>query len=838
VSQSAGASAQPTFNARIADLVSNYQPLPGVPDEFIGADGLPRPHWRRLIDTVANLSADEMKRRFANADRHLRDAGVSYRVSGEGGQDTLADERSWPLSHVPLVISAEEWRQISAGVVQRATLSSRILEDVYGEGDLVNRGLLPAGAISGSLDYLRPLQGVKPRGGFLTIYAADLGRGPDGRWWVLGDRTQAPSGAGYALENRLALSRSFPDLYRELDVERLAPFFQNFRAGLAAMAERSEPRICLLTPGPYNETYFEQAYLARYLGFLLVEGADLIMRNGQLLVRTIAGLKRADVLWRRIDADFADPLELNSASQLGVPGLVEAVRDGRLAMANALGSGWTEARALMGFLPVLCRHLLDQELLLPSVATWWCGQARERELVLDNLDNLAIAHAFRDGPGAAPVLPANMTPEARQALAADIMTRGLDYVGQEVVQLSTMPVYEDGRLQPRPFTLRVYAAMTPDGWQVMPGGFCRISDRQDVRAISMRDGVRSADVWVLADGPVAHTSLLPPSDAIPIKRILGNLPSRAADNMFWLGRYLERVEATLRLVRCLMSRLLDADVATNENGATLAKLAQMLSAWGCVPEEITPRADAQFAVQALHGDAYGSALSLVWEARRTASVIRERLSPDAWRILSDLQHRLEGNVSQPHTEADALERCEHALRAIAAFSGLAQENMNRVAGWRFLQIGRRLERAISTCRFARVFADKSASVGDLEVLLDLADSQITYRSRYLIGAALVPVRDLVLLDPYNPRSVGFQVDSLDEHIASLPTLRQDGILEVPRRLSMELATDLRTLEASAIDRQLILATEQKLMSLSDAVAVRYFLQGPQGGRAERLTGLA
>lgn len=839
MSQTARKSARPAVNARIAELVGNYRPLPGVPDEFIGDDGQPKAHWRRLIDTVAALPAEEMKRRFSNADRHLRDAGVSYRVYGEAGNDTLAGERAWPLSHVPLVIAPQEWRDIAAGVVQRATLSERILSDVYGKGDLVEHGLIPAAAISGSPDYLRPVQGVSPRGSFIRLYAADLGRGPDGRWWVLGDRTQAPSGAGYALENRLALSRSFPDLYRELDVERLAPFFQNFRAGLVAMAERSEPRICLLTPGALNETYFEQAYLARYLGFLLVEGADLIMRNGQLLVRTIAGLKRADVLWRRIDADFADPLELNSASRLGVPGLVEAVRDGRLAMANALGSGLLEARALMGFLPTLCRHLLDEELLLPSIATWWCGQPNAREEVLANLDRLAVASAFRNGPHDNPVLPAGLAEDARAALARDIQTRGLDYVGQEVVKLSTMPVYEDGRLEPRPFTLRVYAAMTPDGWQVMPGGFCRVSDRSDVRAISMREGVRSADVWVLADGPVAQTSLLPPSDAVPIKRILGNLPSRAADNMFWLGRYLERVEATLRLVRALMSRLLDADTAMNENAATLTRLAQMLAAWGSVPEETKPNASADFAMQALHGnEAYGSALCLVQEARRTAGVIRERLSPDAWRILSDLQHRLESPDTQPFTEAEALERCELALRAIAAFSGLAQENMNRVAGWRFLQIGRRLERGIATCRFARVFADKTAPVGDLEVLLDLADSQITYRSRYLVGAALAPVRDLVLLDPFNPRSVAFQVDHLDEHIASLPALRQDGMMEAPRRLSLDVATRLRTMEASGIDRPFILATEQKLMALSDAVAARYFLQGPQGGRAERLTGLA
>ncbi|MBV8848674.1 MAG: circularly permuted type 2 ATP-grasp protein, partial [Methylobacteriaceae bacterium] len=335
----------------------NYLPLAGIADELLQHDGYPHAHWTRFFEALDALVPGELERGFAAADRHIRDMGVSYRAYGE------KNERAWPLSYLPVLIPDNEWRTIEAGIRQRAELLEQILADIYGDGQLVRDGALPAAAITGSPDYLRPLVGVKPPGGrFLNLYACDLGRGPDGHWWVLSDRSQAPSGMGYALESRLVSSRAFPELYRQMNVERLAPFFREFKNGLTASAERSEPRICLLTPGPFSETYFEQAHLARYLGFLLVEGADLVVRDGLAHVRTIAGLKRADVIWRRIDADFADPLELNANSHLGASGLVDAIRGGKVVVANALGSGVVESPALMSFLPQLSRRLMGAEL--------------------------------------------------------------------------------------------------------------------------------------------------------------------------------------------------------------------------------------------------------------------------------------------------------------------------------------------------------------------------------------------------------------------------------------------------------------------------------------------
>src|SRR4051812_10106098 len=375
---------------RVAQWIRDYRSLSGTPDEFLGPDGVPRAVWSRFFDAFGALAPDEAERRFAMADRHLHEAGVTYRAPGDSA------DRPWSLSHLPLLIDEADWKQLSAGITQRAELLELVLRDIYGEGKLVAEGALPAAAIAGSAEYLRPVCGLAPPGGrYLSIYAADVGRGPDGRWWVLGDRTQAPSGAGYALENRLVLSRAFSDLYKSMNVPRVAPFFEAFRDSLRARADRDEPRIGVLTPGSFSETYFEHATLARYLGFLLVEGDDLAVSDNHIHIRTVAGLKRLDVLLRRVDSNSLDPLELEASSRLGVPGLIDVLRKDGVVVANMPGSGVLEARAMLGFLPALSRRLLGEELKMPHIATWWCGQRSARDEVLSRLDEVAIEGAQR-----------------------------------------------------------------------------------------------------------------------------------------------------------------------------------------------------------------------------------------------------------------------------------------------------------------------------------------------------------------------------------------------------------------------------------------------------------
>lgn len=811
-----------------------YTPLPGIPDEFLDANGTPRSVWTQFFNAFSEFAPKEIERRFAVADQHMRDAGVSYRAPGETA------DRSWPLSHLPLLIDAAEWKQISEGVKQRAQLFELMLRDLYGEGKLVSDGAIPAAAIAGSAEYLRSVCGVTPPGGqYLNLYAADIGRGPDGRWWVLNDRAQAPSGAGYALENRLVMARALTSLFGAMNVERLAPFFEAFRNSLRGISERDEPRIGLLTPGSASETYFEHATLARYLGFLLVEGDDLAVSDDRLHVRTVAGLKRLDVLMRRVDSNSLDPLELDARSALGVPGLIDVIRKGNVAIANMPGSGVMEARTLLGFLPSLSQRLLGDDLKMPHIATWWCGQKSAREEVLSRLDEMAIEGAYGQGvpgfPGNGPVLGASLSGAERDKLKDAINNRGIDYVGQELVRLSTTPVWEDGRITPRPFVLRVFAAAIPDGWAIMPGGFCRIAERADARAVSMGEGASAADVWVMSDKQVSTSSLLPPSDAVNIKRIAGWVPSRAADNLFWLGRYLERADATLRLVRALCSAARDPGKGTSPTNGMIERIQRLLVTWGAATPSTRSRIAATVAQALQSPDKFGSALSLVRSAQRTATTLRERLSPDAWHVITGMVDRLSAKAEDDEALIDA---AESTLQGLATFAGLAQENMNRAAGWRFLEMGRRVERAINTARFARQFAFDAATSEDLDLLLTLADSQITYRSRYLVGPLLAPVRDLVVLDSYNPRSVAFQVVALNDHISSLPSLREGGLIDPPHRLAVSLQAEMTAGEAEAFDTKSLFALEQNLLHLADVIGSHYFPHGSIAARPEKLTGFA
>lgn len=803
-------------------LLAGYRPFPGLYDEMMDERGAVRTHWRPFLDRLAGLGPEEINRRFAIADRYLRDSGVFHRVY----EDPAGAERAWPSSHVPLIIKESDWEQIKAGLVQRARLLEAVLADAYGSADLVRRGRIPATLIAGNPEFVRPVAGTPPPGGaHLRFYAVDVGRGVDGRWWALGDRTQAPSGAGYALENRLALSRAIPDIYRELHIHRLAPFFQDLQGEMARLNRHEDARVCVLTPGALNETYFEHAYLARYLGFLLVEGEDLTVRSDGVFIRTVSGLQRVEVLLRRVDADFVDPLELNVRSRLGVPGLVQAVREGKVVIVNSLGSGLVEARALLAFLPALAPALRGEPLAMPNVATWWLGDPALRAEMAPRLDSMAVAPAFAglaDGLLGDGVLGRNLEPRQHAQLLRLIADRGMDFVVQEPVKLSTMPVMKDGRLQPRPFILRLFLARVGDGWSVMPGGFVRIADDVDGHAVSLQQGGRTADAWVLSDEPIVETTLLPAPDRVVIRRSAGPLPSRAADNLFWVGRYVERAEATLRLVRALIHQIIDDDDAA---APIIAQIASLLDAWDAGPGDI-PHAKATLVARAAlqRADCEGALPFLAGAARTAASVIRDRFSPDAWRALTNLVAVINAPLPDGPSEGAMLERVNEALRIVASFSGLAQENMTQRAGWRLLELGRRIERALVACRFARQFSGPPVLERALDVLLELADSQITYRKRYVMIAARAPVIDLVVLDPFNPRSAAYQVDRIDAHLSTLPGELADGRLSAPQRAALQLATRLRTMDASALSDDTLADIENDLLRLSDLVTGTYLIQ--------------
>jgi len=800
-----------------AAILTDYAPLDGVYDELLDAAGSPRAHWRPFVDALAQLGRAEIARRADAAARRLHEAGVYYRA-----YDRDADQ-AWPLSSTPVIIDTADWRAIEAGVIQRARLMEAALSDLYGPQRLVTNGHVPAAIVAGSPDFLRPLVGASPAGGrYLHFYAADLGRAPDGRWWVLADRAQAPSGAGYALGNRIALSRTLPETMHELDVRRLAGFFQTLRESLTGRSAQDSAGVCLLTPGPYNETYYEHAYLARYLGFLLVEGEDLSVRDGKVFLRTVAGLKKVDTLLRRLDADFTDPLALNPASQLGAPGLADAARNGSVCFANALGSGLVESRALMAFWPRLSQCMLGEDLLLPNVATWWCGDPAVRDDVIARFDDIAIAPALLGhrnpifSKGA--VSGRDLAPQQRRALLDQMTRRGGDFVGQEMVKLSSTPVLNGDHFEPRPFQLRVFLAATEDGWTVMPGGFCRVSSRSDPLAINMQRGGLAADAWVISDGPVGYRSLLPSTASLALRRSTGALTTRKAENMFWLGRYLERADASLRLVRALAARASERD---QDVAAVSEKLVAALQFWGAIPDTESETMSAPDAAHAAMRatDAYGAPPVLVRRALNAASAIRDQLSPDAWRIIKTLDRQLSEGETAPFSET--FDRAERSLRELAAFSGYAHENMTRNTGWAILDIGRRVERGLAISRFIGRFGVGDATPAALEALLELCDSQITYARRYFVTASPAAVADLLIFDDDNPRACAFQAAQLRALLDDLPTSARADAAKTFRESIVRLEASMTGCTPDHVDSDFVFKVDQAFLAVAGSFSDLY-----------------
>lgn len=751
-------------------LLAGYNPPAGSFDELVDANGQVRPHWRSVIASLERLTPEELAARQDNTLRVIREHGATYNVYSDG--DRLG--RPWSLDLLPLLIPANEWRQIESGLVQRARLLNLILSDLYGPQNLIKDGLLPPALLFGNPGFLRPCHDIRPaRDRFLFIHGVDLARAADGSWWVLADRTQAPSGAGYTLENRLVLSRIFPDEFRENHVQRLASFFQSARDALRDLAPpgRNNPNIVLLTPGPFNETYSEQVFLARYLGFALVEGGDLTVRDRRVWLKTLEGLRPIDVILRRVDDTFCDPLELRGDSSLGVPGLLEAARAGNVAIGNAFGSGVVEIPALMAFLPAVCRHLLSEELKLPSLATWWCGQPSALDYVLQHLDELVIQRAFTPS-GTEPLPGASLDGPSRATLLEKIRRAPFDFVAQEKMPLSTAPVWGLKQLEPRPVVLRAFASATDSGFAVMPGGLTRFSNSTEHNAVSMQRGGASKDTWVLADGPVSQLTLLKPAPrVIRLERGAIEVTSRVGDNLFWLGRYSERLEDLIRVLRCLFLRL------TGEAGAEETSELRALVDLLVTLELLPPRFRGAYRLAGVEREIYlliyqthrlGTVREVAGRLRNLAFVLRDRFSADTWSILGRIQVSARARPGRADA-GEALALLNALIADLAAFSGMEMENMTRGHGWRLLDLGRRLERGSNVVTLLQAALSlNSHGLAALDPLLEITDSVMTYRRRYFAQPQWPGVLDLLLADASNPRSLAFQADALAEHASQLP----------------------------------------------------------------------
>jgi uncharacterized circularly permuted ATP-grasp superfamily protein/uncharacterized alpha-E superfamily protein len=761
------------------ELIADYPPATDRYDELFAAPLAPRAHWTPLLEQLAAWPAERMRERLHSVQDQVRENGVTYNVYA----DPQGADRPWELDLLPMIIPQEEWAGIEAAIVQRATLLNKILVDVYGEQRLLKEGVLPPGLVYGHAGFLRPCRGAKPPGDvMLHFYAADIARSPDGRWWVIDDRTQAPSGAGYALENRIIISRAFPQLFRDLKVQHLAHFFATLRDSLAHWApqqpgkQRDSPFTVLLTPGPHNETYFEHAYLARYLGLPLVEGNDLTVREGCVWLKTLSGLKRVHAILRRQDDDYCDPLELRSDSALGIPGMVDAVRRGNVLVANALGSNLLESSTLLGYLPRLAERLLSEPLRMPSVATWWCGEPAALNEVIANVHRLVIKGAFPQ-QRVEPMFGEDLDERGRKRVITMLRARPNDYIAQELVHLSQAPVWDRAhpRLLARSIGLRVYACATPNGYVVMPGGLTRVASAADARVISMQRGGSSKDTWVLASGPVSTFSLLRKSiGPEELVRAGTNLSSRVVENLFWFGRYCERCDASARLLRVSLGRFGDNVPGDDDERARpvilgLLRRAGVLPATGADPGDAALSAALRAAIT---DDSQPGLASSLRQLMRVASHLRERLSLDNWRALNRATYVLTQRHTRKVALSDLLGELDLVIASFTTLSGFALDGMTRDPGWRFLSIGRRLERLQWLCTTLKQTIDGPADM-DLTWLLRLADSIVTYRARYMARPEWLPVLDLLIRDEANPRSIAFQVHGLRDYAQRLVDLFGD-----------------------------------------------------------------
>ena len=829
------------------------------------------PPWRTFFEQLGSTGLDDLDRRTQTLARQVRDNGITYNVyASQGGP-----QRPWALDLFPLIITPESWQQIEVGVKQRARLLERVMADVYGPQQLIREAMIPPALVQGHPGYLRAMHGVAPVGGtHLHIAAFDLARGPDGNWAVVSQRTQAPSGLGYLLENRLLISRQFPQAFEAMKIQRLAATYRVWVESLKAHSpEGSNAHVALLTPGPYNETYFEHAYLARYLGLTLVEGSDLTVRDERVYLRTLRGLEPVHVLLKRLDDEFLDPLELRADSTLGIPGLLQAVRAGHVVVANTPGSAFLESPALLGFLPALSDKLLGEPLQLPALDTWWCGEHAALASVLPQLEHMAIKPTY---PGSTThgtfdaALGLSLTQAQRDEWVGRITRQPDRYTLQAYTPLSQMPTWKISPqgIVPRSVMLRVFALRqgpneSPEAWRVLPGGLARIA-APNAPIASMQRGGSSADVWVQTEADIDRTSLLQQHSARNTFTHRQRLvTSRAAENLYWLGRYTERSENMVRLVRLCIEALNGEDPASRSLWTWLQLLTQRQ---GLVPAGVpsahstaedktnsTPSMGARRRVfertliACLNQDDHCTSVGYNLRAlQQAASSLRERLSPEHWNAIVHCVDQFSADCALSGSPRDfsavqAMQALDAASSALAAITGAQTDRMTRDDGWQLLSIGRHVERlgflasaldlAVDVGAFDNLddnvdAADENSS--HFTALLALFDSNITFQAQYQQSRELAPLIELLLQDNDNPRSLSWVSRTLRGRLSKLadtPMGKPDALARLVPDLKQ---TDLDQLCARSEDghlshlRSCLNRCMHAAWQVSDAITAHYF----------------
>ena len=826
---------------------------PGHLDELrappSGTEGL-APHWATFFDHLGFDGFGDLNRRQQSLAQQLRDNGVTYNVYA----DEHSQQRPWALDLFPMIVSPEDWAHIEAGVLQRTRLLNGIMADMYGPRELLKQALLPSALTLGHPGYLRAMQGIEPPGGtWLHIAAFDLARGPDGRWWVVSHRTQAPSGLGYLLENRIAIARQFPKAFADMRVQRLAASYKALMQGLANLSPKGrDARVALLTPGPYNETYFEHAYLARYLGLNLVEGSDLTVRDRRLYLKTLHGLEPVDVLIKRMDDEWLDPLELRADSALGVPGLMQAVRAGNLLLANAPGSAPLESSAMLGFLPAISEHLLGEPLALPSLSTWWCGEAASLQSALPMLKQGVIKSTY-PRLGSEAVIGPLLSSSGIDQLTGRIVRQPDDYTLQSYLPLSQNPTWRGGDIAPRPAMLRVFAlADGAQSWRVLPGGMVRLAPNGQQIA-SMQRGGSSADCWVLTHGEVDRTSLLqsaPSTLSMALQQ--RHITSRAAENLFWLGRYTERADNTVRLARIALRCLQGEEQGSPELLAWLSACAKYNGlVLPDVPDaQLSPRVFERSLIAMLAADSGASSVGFNLRAlRQAASNVRERLSQEQRNLIDRLDTEFTAQCQGLSNEGDivsqeVLEALEEASELLSAITGAQTDRMMRDDGWRMLSIGRHIERLATLANALEMGLETGCVFEDsgFEAVIALFDTTITFHAHYQQRRDLVALLDMLVTHRDNPRSLAWVLSTLRARVAKLPhadgSPASDLLTGMPDPLAWDLIALSGAMGGSAGKQnsylallELVQACENSAYSLSDRIGHRYFSHADRVARS-------
>ena len=751
-------------------------------DEVLKQNMTINPNWEKLLSNLTQMGTDALISKQTEMDWLMDENGVTYNVYN----DPKGMHRSWELNIVPFLIHQKEWETIEKGIKQRSELLNLILKDIYGKRELIKNGIIPPEVIYAHRGFLRQCDQIQYKTTKnLLIHSADVARGPDGRMWVVNDRTQAPSGMGYALENRYSTSRILPDIFKDIHVKQPSSFFADFNQMLidAAPQNNENPNIVILTPGPLNETYFEHAYLSSFLGYPLVTGNDLVARGGKIWMKSLKELKQVDVILRRVDDVFMDPLELREDSYLGVAGLLDVVRQGQVTIINPIGSGVLENSGLIPFMNAICKYFFKEELILPQIASWWCGQEKERNYVLNNLTNLVVKRIDRSNRESiyfCEFLKANQL----ENLKKEILSNPYSFVAQEKISFSTAPDFVKDKLEPRKVMCRLFSIAKNDEYSVMPGGLVRVAPERENLFVSNQRGGVSKDFWIVADEPQTNIQNYSWDNTCRISVSgINDLPSNTAENLYWSGRYLGRALVTARFLRTVLNKMSNEQYNKNktQSESLLALFQSVTNITSTFPgfigeegEEALKDPLKEIVSLMIDKDVMGSFAQTLSSFNNSYYSLRNLWSKDMWRVFDGIQKiwtRFEKEDDKTTTPA-LIKVLDRIITRLIAFMGLIEESILVEQGLLLYFIGLQTEQAtmnIAKCRSLLVVNYKQQPQYEiLEAILTSHESLNIYRYSYRSYLSIENVINLILLDKEYPKSLAYQLRRIQKDIDRLP----------------------------------------------------------------------